>query len=205
MAVKRRRVPVVLWRLFHNRARTLLNTILSLIPLKTSANCRCRGRRCFGCVGENEAMSFLLREDDPDDYKKLLNRCFVVVSDQAPPLRSYDTHCRWPHLELVRRTIEMTINEQCRSSNILSFGYDKTSRFSNTVELLTSPSWSLLLTRIGDVLMVYLLKSTSIFLRLPRNKYHQVAGVPISDLCIKSHLRISATTYKSSLPHPGNY
>ncbi|KAF3647071.1 hypothetical protein FXO38_18833 [Capsicum annuum] len=183
MAVKRRRVPVVLWRLFHNRARTLLNTILSLIPLKTSANCRCRGRRCFGCVGENEAMSFLLREDDPDDYKKLLNRCFVVVSDQAPPLRSYDTHCRWPHLELVRRTIEMTINEQCRSSNILSFGYDK----------------------IGDVLMVYLLKSTSIFLRLPRNKYHQVAGVPISDLCIKSHLRISATTYKSSLPHPGNY
>ncbi|KAM3265310.1 telomerase reverse transcriptase isoform X1 [Capsicum annuum] len=205
MAVKRRRVPVVLWRLFHNRARTLLNTILSLIPLKTSANCRCRGRRCFGCVGENEAMSFLLREDDPDDYKKLLNRCFVVVSDQAPPLRSYDTHCRWPHLELVRRTIEMTINEQCRSSNILSFGYDKTSRFSNTVELLTSPSWSLLLTRIGDVLMVYLLKSTSIFLRLPRNKYHQVAGVPISDLCIKSHLRISATTYKSSLPHPESW
>ncbi|KAK4372170.1 hypothetical protein RND71_007554 [Anisodus tanguticus] len=97
--MKKRRVPEVLWRLFHNRARTLGDTILSLIPLKTSPNCSCKGRRCLGCVGEDGATSFLLREKDPDDYRKLLNHCFVVVSDHAPPLRTYDPHCRWPHLE----------------------------------------------------------------------------------------------------------
>ncbi|MCD7456701.1 hypothetical protein HAX54_032812 [Datura stramonium] len=203
--IKRRRVPDVLWRLFRDRARSLGETILSLIPLKTSENCKCKGRRCLGCVGENGAMSFLLREKDPDDYRKLLNQCFIVVSDQAPPLRGYDPHCRWPHLELVRRTIEMTISEQCSSSNIISSGYDKVSRFSDTVELLTSPSWNLLLRRIGDVLMFYLLKDTSIFLRFSRNKHHQLAGVPISDLCLKSHLHISATMYKSSLLHPGKF
>ncbi|XP_060217196.1 telomerase reverse transcriptase isoform X1 [Lycium barbarum] len=203
MVMKKKRVPEVLWRLFHKRARTLADTILSLIPPQTSLNCKCKGSKCLGCVGENEAMlSYLIREKDVDDYRKLLNQCFIVVSDNAPPLRSYDPHCRWPHLELVKRTIEMTISEQCSSSNIISFGYDKMSRFSDTVKLLTSPSWSLLLKRIGDVLMVYLLKNTSIFLRLPRNKHHQVAGVPISDLCLKSHLHISATTYKPSLLHP---
>ncbi|WMV10845.1 hypothetical protein MTR67_004230 [Solanum verrucosum] len=99
----------------------------------------------------------------------------------------------------------MTISEQCSSSNVISFGYDKMSRCSDIVEALTSPSWSLLLTRIGDVLMVYLLKNTSIFLWLPRNKHHQVAGFPISDLCLKSQVHISVTTYKPSLLHPGNY
>ncbi|XP_069155910.1 telomerase reverse transcriptase isoform X2 [Solanum lycopersicum] len=96
----------------------------------------------------------------------------------------------------------MTISEQCSSSNVISFGYDKMRRCSDIVEVLTLPSWNLLLTRIGDVLMVYLLKNTSIFLRLPRNKYHQVAGFPISDICLKSQLHISATTYKPTLLHP---
>ncbi|XP_019239201.1 PREDICTED: telomerase reverse transcriptase isoform X3 [Nicotiana attenuata] len=200
MSTKRRRVPPVLWRLFHNRARTLGDTILSLVPSKTSANCLCKGRQCLGCVGENGATSFLIREKDPDNYRKLLNKCFVVLSDSTPPLRVYDPHCRWSHLELVRRTIEMTIIEQ--PSNVICFGYDKMSRFSDIVELLTSPAWGLLLKRIGDVLMVHLLKNTSIFFRLPRNKHRQVAGVPICDLRRKSLLHVSATTYKLSLLHP---
>ncbi|WMV10846.1 hypothetical protein MTR67_004231 [Solanum verrucosum] len=98
--MKKRRVPEILWRLFHNRARTLGATILSLIPLKSSTNCQCKGRRCLGCDGEYGAISFLLRENDPDDYRKLLNQCFIVVSDQAPPLHGYDPDCRWAHLEV---------------------------------------------------------------------------------------------------------
>nr|XP_009765712.1 PREDICTED: telomerase reverse transcriptase isoform X2 [Nicotiana sylvestris] len=200
MSTKRPRVPPVLWRLFHNRARTLGHTILSLVPSKTSTNCLCKGRQCLGCVGENGATSFLIREKDSDDYRKLLNKCFVVLSDSTPPLHVYDPHCRWSHLELVRRTIEMTIIEQ--PNNVICSGYAKMSRFSDIVELLTSPAWSLLLKRIGDVLMVYLLKNTSIFFRLPRNKHRQVAGVPICDLRRKSLLHVSATTYKPSLLHP---
>lgn len=99
-AMKRRSVPEILWRLFGNRARTLGDTIISLISLRISANCQCKGRRCLGCIGENDAMSFLLRENDPDEYRKLLKQCFIVVSDQAAPLWAYDPHCRWPHLEV---------------------------------------------------------------------------------------------------------
>uniref|UniRef100_A0A3Q7EJC6 Telomerase reverse transcriptase n=1 Tax=Solanum lycopersicum TaxID=4081 RepID=A0A3Q7EJC6_SOLLC len=201
--MNKRRVPEILWRLFHDRARTLGATILSLIPLKSSTNCPCKGRRCLGCGGEYGAISFLLRENDPDDYRKLLNHCFVVVSDQAPPLHGYDPHCRWTHLE---KQSEDFGGKLLKFSPVIEFWRDTVHlymrRCSDIVEVLTLPSWNLLLTRIGDVLMVYLLKNTSIFLRLPRNKYHQVAGFPISDICLKSQLHISATTYKPTLLHP---
>lgn len=97
----RRRVPEVLWRLFHNKARTLADTILSLIPSPplAVANCRCKGRRCLGCMGD-KAMSYLLRPKDPSDYRKLLTQCFVVVPDGAPPLSGFDPHNRWPQLEV---------------------------------------------------------------------------------------------------------
>lgn len=39
--------------------------------------------------------------------------------------------------------------------------------------------------QVGDTLMVYLLKFTSVFLPLPKKKHHQVAGFPINDLCLK--------------------
>ncbi|XP_057499011.1 telomerase reverse transcriptase isoform X2 [Actinidia eriantha] len=54
------------------------------------------------------------------------------------------------------------------------------------IEFLTCSAWSFLLKRVGDGVMVYLLKYTSIFLPLPRNKHHQVAGFPVSDFCFKS-------------------
>ncbi|CAI9769450.1 unnamed protein product [Fraxinus pennsylvanica] len=186
MAKKRRRVPEVLWRLFHNRARTLAETILSLIPPPpaTAAGCRCKGRRCLSCSGD-DAMSFLLRSNDPPDYRKLLTKAFVVVSENAPPMPILDPQCRWSQLEIVTRTIEMISYEQTSSKNIICCSYDKHNRSGSVVDILTSSAWSHLLTRVGDTLMVYLLKYTSVFLPLPRKKHHQVAGFPISDLCLK--------------------
>ncbi|KAF5956036.1 hypothetical protein HYC85_008892 [Camellia sinensis] len=101
MAKKRKRVPEVLWRLFHNRARTLADTVISLIPPSPPpAECRCKGRRCLGCSGQGY-MSFLLRPDDPSEYRKLLTHCFVVVSDNAPPLSTFRPDCRWSQDELL--------------------------------------------------------------------------------------------------------
>ncbi|CAL5339265.1 unnamed protein product [Camellia sinensis] len=95
MAKKRKRVPEVLWRLFHNRARTLADTVISLIPPSPPpAERRCKGRRCIGCSGQGY-VSFLLRPDDPSEYRKLLTHCFVVVSDNAPPLSTFRPDCRW--------------------------------------------------------------------------------------------------------------
>ncbi|GMQ09701.1 hypothetical protein CsSME_00052977 [Camellia sinensis var. sinensis] len=70
-------------------------------------------------------------------------------------------------------------------------------RSSPTIELLTCLAWALLLRRVGDGIMVYLLKYTSIFLPLPRKQHYQVAGFPISDFWFKSK-HISKPNYQHS-------
>ncbi|KAJ4710390.1 Telomerase reverse transcriptase [Melia azedarach] len=173
---KKRRVPEVLWRLFRNRARSLAHTIMSLITQSPPSKCRCKG--CLVCVSTENDMSFLIQPDDPSDYRNLLHQCFVVVNDNAPPLSDLSLDNRWPQLQIVQRTIEMIISEQPVSSNTICSGYDKGKRSSLIVELLTDSSWSLLLKRVGDDVMIYLLKYSSIFLPLPYKKHHQVAGPP---------------------------
>lgn len=49
-------------------------------------------------------------------------------------------------------------------------------------QLLQGPEWQLLLQRIGDSLMIFLLLHCSIFLPLPNNSYLQVAGPPIHEV-----------------------
>ncbi|KAA8520248.1 hypothetical protein F0562_014504 [Nyssa sinensis] len=143
-------------------------------------------------------MSFLLKPDDPSDYRKLLTQCFVVVSDNAPPLSAYHLDRRWSQHEIVRRTIETIICEMSKPSNLICSGYDKHTRSSPIVELLTRSAWVLLLRRVGDGVMVYLLKYSSIFLSLPRNKHCQVAGFSISDLYPKFSKQLESGYHHSS-------
>ncbi|KAK6162973.1 hypothetical protein DH2020_002814 [Rehmannia glutinosa] len=247
MARKRERVPEVLWRLFRNRARTLADTILALIPPPPAkgAECRCKGCRCLSCSGD-EAMSFLVRPGDPSDYRKLLTGCFVVVSENAPPLPVFDPHCRWTQCEVFPQLYLMlsgasycTMNRFGYSSVLIikypfqlgwhaigtEYGslcdvekqYDlmvvelsikdfahlsQDKRTSAVVDTLTSSKWTLLLRRVGDTLMMYLLRYTSIFLPLPRKKYDQISGFPISDLCFKFSRR---TPDSISQHHPHVY
>ncbi|CAH1415622.1 unnamed protein product [Lactuca virosa] len=192
-------MPEVLWKLFQNRALTLAETILSLIPQPSSATVqlRCTGSQpCLHCCSHGDRMSFLLREDDPSDYCKLLNQCFVVASDIAASPPYFHHHSRWSQLEIVTRTIEMMLREKTPTSteNMIWAGYNKVSYFygviaellnrsSIIVEALTSASWCLLSKRVGDGLMVYLLKNFSIFIQVDQHKHHQVAGTPINDTC----------------------
>lgn len=94
---RKRRVPEVLWRLFHNRARTLADTIISLVP--SSPNCQCEGPPCLRCSG-GDSMSFLLRQDDPSDYRKLLTHCFVVVRHNALMLSAFRANIPWSQHEV---------------------------------------------------------------------------------------------------------
>ncbi|XP_050262152.1 telomerase reverse transcriptase-like isoform X1 [Quercus robur] len=183
---KKRRVPEVLWRLFRHRARTLASTIVSLVspPPPSSCSCSRTGSQCLSCSG-SEAMSFLVRKEDPQEYVKLLNKCFVVASENAPPLSPFQSHSRWPQSQIVQRTIEIMMHEQFNSINVICKAYDKINRASPIVELLSSSAWCLLSQRVGDDVMVYLLKYTSIFLPVSSKKHQQVTGPPISDLCPK--------------------
>ncbi|KAK1439435.1 hypothetical protein QVD17_05253 [Tagetes erecta] len=182
---KRCRVPEVLWRLFKHRPQTLAQTLLTLISPPT-----------LQCRSDDDRISFLLTRDDPSDYRYLLNHCFVVVSDTAPPLPPpFDHRSRFSQTEIVRRTIEMMLYENRSTQNVICAGYNKHKRSGVVLEALTSSSWSLLLERIGDDLMVYLLKHTSIFVPLNKRKHQQVAGIAIDDLCWK-HLKLISESKK---------
>ena len=147
---KRRRVLEVLWLLFHKRARSLACTIELLLP---------------------SLMSSLVRDEkDPPQYRKLLNQCFLVLSENAPPLSRFNPHSRWSQSQIVQRTIEILISEQPMSSNVICNAYDKASFLSffllltmlllstffgkwglqinhstPIMELLCSPAWCLIL------------------------------------------------------------
>ncbi|XP_022636924.1 telomerase reverse transcriptase isoform X2 [Vigna radiata var. radiata] len=177
----KRSVPGVLWRMFRHRARTLSDTVTSLLPPPPKL-CRCDGRCCLGCT--LDAKSFLLRPDDPSDYHRLLTQCFVVVSENAPSLPFFVPPSGLSQDQVVKRTIEQMLHRREPAvSNVLCSGYDRIKCSSRTVELLSSASWSLLLSRVGDNFMIYLLRNTSIFLPAPLGNHHQVGGPPISRLC----------------------
>jgi telomerase reverse transcriptase len=50
----------------------------------------------------------------------------------------------------------------------------------STTETLKSDAWQLLLSRIGDTLMLYLLMHTSLFLPMPNGCFLQVTGRPVA-------------------------
>ncbi|KAJ4835833.1 hypothetical protein Tsubulata_033038 [Turnera subulata] len=157
----KRKVPAVLWRLFRDRARTLPDTVTSLIrPHSPDA-----------------ASLLLLRPQDPADYVYLLRHCFVVVNHDAPPPTSSFPRNRWSQRHIVQRTAEMMMREHPKLPNAI--------HSSLSVDLLTDPAWTLLLERVGDDLMIYLLKNTSIFLPVPRNKHYQATGRPVSNLVLE--------------------
>jgi hypothetical protein len=62
-------------------------------------------------------------------------------------------------------------------------------RSSPIAEVLTSSAWTLLLERVGDEFMNYLLKYSSMFLPLPRQQHQQVTGPPITDFVFQSSRR----------------
>ncbi|XP_057456019.1 telomerase reverse transcriptase [Lotus japonicus] len=181
---RKSQAPAVLHRLFRDRARTLFDTIISLLPSPRPSPelCFCNRRRCLGCAAD--ARAFLIRPDDPADYRKLLTKCYVVVSENAPPVRFFIAQFLCPQIEVVKSTIEMLYQKGAAKSNVLCAGYYDNSKCSSPiVELLSSASWCLLLSRVGDDFMVYLLKNTSIFLPAPQRKHHQVGGPPINRRC----------------------
>ncbi|KAK4256365.1 hypothetical protein QN277_009241 [Acacia crassicarpa] len=188
MPKKKHRVPELLWRLFRDRACLLSKTIVSLLPPPPSSpeNCLCKGLHCLGC--SDDPMSFLLRPGDSSDYRKLLTHCFVVISDNAPSLSLFIPQSHWSQNEIVRRTIEMMAcgkEPVSELSNVLCSEYVKRRCFSPTSELLSCSPWDVLLSRVGDDLMIYLLRNTSIFLPVSHMKYHQVAGPSVTGLCFK--------------------
>ncbi|KNA21576.1 hypothetical protein SOVF_041310 isoform B [Spinacia oleracea] len=183
MGKKKERVPNVLWRRFRDKAATLSKTIISIIP-KT---CNCSGKgKCIRCIfgdGDEAAMSYLIRPNDSSDYRKLMNSCFVVVPENAPPLSPLLSFTRnWSQLQIVERTIQAIFSKEVAPSNVICQGYQKFKLQSTIVKVLTSWTWELASKRAGDSVMIYLLMHTLIFMPIKCNAHQQVAGPLVNRL-----------------------
>ncbi|XP_042431147.1 telomerase reverse transcriptase-like [Zingiber officinale] len=178
---KRRRrgsAPVALRIVYRNRVKTLEKAILSLLPCPPSspAECSCRGRRCLGC----DSSSFLLRKEDPIEYRFLLTRSFCVVSCEAPapPKVFYDDTP--VSFESLCCTVRKSL---CTSTSSLY-----------------NPSWDWLLSRIGSQLLLFLLRFSSIFISLQRGSYYQITGHQMDKLIKKSKSMKNTSLSRSQQP-----
>ncbi|XP_078435925.1 telomerase reverse transcriptase [Wolffia australiana] len=173
MKKKKNRVPEVLRKVYGDGARTLGDTLLFLssLPQSNQGKCPCGSRECIRCGGK----SFLIRQEDGDNYRQLIDRCFCVVSPGAPELTDFCYRGEWTQKQIVRYAME-SVRGSNSMENVLSLGNDESNCLNSNGEFLCSLSWSFLLTRIGESAMTFLLKHSSIFLPLSTSNYHQVTG-----------------------------
>ncbi|CAL9135887.1 unnamed protein product [Musa acuminata var. zebrina] len=171
-----RRVPAALRRVYGDLVQTLEAAILSLLPPPPSSptECRCRGRLCLGCG----TPAYLLRQDDPPDYRILLTRGLCVLSCDAPPPPRVFHGDDAPQRVLVRNARELILDNMLETMNVLCNGHDK----------------------IGFQLMVFLLRFSSIFIPVRNKSYYQVTGHPMDKIFEGSKFLKTTSTSSNQQP-----
>ncbi|BBN17278.1 telomerase reverse transcriptase [Marchantia polymorpha subsp. ruderalis] len=173
------------------------------------ANTKCRTDE----VEAKEAQRRLTREDDPLCYTTMLRESYAVMPETAPTLGAVSFEQRWTQQQIVERVIELQFRQEVKPSHVLCSGYRKlrpsligSSRrrapvgleclYGNAaVDIVNSSSWKVLLSRVGDLVMLHILSHAAIFTPLPNDCLLQISGAPISS---------SVSTFrKSSLLHTG--
>ncbi|WVZ96854.1 hypothetical protein U9M48_042437 [Paspalum notatum var. saurae] len=179
------RVPPELHRAYGTRARTLGHAVLSLLPPPPPPGTPCpvcrSGAGCLAC----RRWAHLLREGDTVAYRSLVTRAVCAVAPDAPPPPRY-TPGNAGHSQsmLVREIIKSIMMEDraCTTKNVLCSGSREGGqpRCLSTRDLVSSSSWDILLHRIGDLLMCYILRHSSIFLPVKKNIFFQVTGLALN-------------------------
>ncbi|XP_036625371.1 telomerase reverse transcriptase [Trichosurus vulpecula] len=144
----------------------------------------------------------LLRSGDPEVFHVFVSRCVVCVPWDARPLpRPLTFQQLSSQKEVVARIVQRICEK--KKKNILAFGYTllEENRMSlpvmftrnvynyhpNTITETISVSalWEMLLSRIGDDVMMYMLEHCSLFMMVPPSCCYQISGLPIYELCLK--------------------
>ncbi|KAL6854295.1 hypothetical protein ACP4OV_019198 [Aristida adscensionis] len=176
------RAPPELRLAYGTRARPLGHAVLSLLPPSGSPCPACRGAAagCLAC----RRWAHLLRDGDPVAYRRLVTRaiCAVAPRDAAPPPPRYTPGSSGlSQAKLVRETIKLMLADgSSTAKNVLCSGCHESGKTRSVIELVSSSSWDILLHRIGDLLMCYVMRHFSIFLPIKKNDFFQVTGLPIN-------------------------
>ncbi|XP_051825766.1 telomerase reverse transcriptase [Antechinus flavipes] len=144
----------------------------------------------------------LQRSEDPEVFHVFVSQCVVCVPWDARPLpRPFTFQQLSSQKEVVARIVQRICEK--KKKNILAFGYTLleenrmplpvmfTTNVYNfhpntiTETISVSALWDLLLSRIGDDVMMYMLEHCSIFMMVPPSCSYQISGLPIYELCLK--------------------
>ncbi|KAK3136501.1 hypothetical protein QOZ80_5BG0436870 [Eleusine coracana subsp. coracana] len=180
----RRSAPPELRLVYGPRARPLGRAVLSLLPPPPPPGAPCP--TCHSSVGclACRRWAHLLRESDPVAYRRLVTRavCAVPPAGAAPlPPRYTPGNAGHSQAKLVRETIKSIMTDRsCTTKNVLCIGCHEGGESKCVGDLVSSSSWDILLHRIGDLLMCYILRHSSIFLSVKKNDYFQVSGLPLN-------------------------
>ncbi|XP_048364572.1 telomerase reverse transcriptase isoform X2 [Sphaerodactylus townsendi] len=137
----------------------------------------------------------LVGASDPPNYRDLVHRCLVGLPAQAPPPRF-----GLQQLVGLRDVVERVIHRACekQKKNVLAFGYSLLEENkpplpglpnicsfhpnNMTEAICQSVLWEMVLTRVGDELMMYLLEHCALFMLVPPSCCYQICGQPIYEL-----------------------
>uniref|UniRef100_A0A8C5KPZ6 Telomerase reverse transcriptase n=1 Tax=Jaculus jaculus TaxID=51337 RepID=A0A8C5KPZ6_JACJA len=141
----------------------------------------------------------LVRQDDPEAFRTLVDQCLVCVPwDAHPPPASPSFRQVSSLKELVARVLQRLCERGSR--NVLAFGFallngarggppiafttSVRSYLPNTVteSLRVSSAWALLLRRVGDDVLAHLLSRCALYLLVPPSCAYQVCGSPLYEL-----------------------
>ncbi|XP_055991062.1 telomerase reverse transcriptase [Sorex fumeus] len=141
----------------------------------------------------------LVRRGDPAAFRQLVARCLVCVPWDAPPPPAPTFRQESSLKELLARVLQRLCERGAR--NVLAFGFalrdeahgEPPLAFTANVRsflpnsaaetLRGSGAWALLLSRLGDAVLAYLLARCALYLLVPPGCAYQVCGAPLYDLC----------------------
>ncbi|XP_056376264.1 telomerase reverse transcriptase isoform X2 [Hyla sarda] len=146
----------------------------------------------------------LLQEGDTDRYKAFLSELLVCIPHGAKKLCSPISFLQ---LSTQREVVARVIQRICEKNkkNVLAFGYGLVAEKSSlrvqfapnicsyfpnptTATIGTSVLWEILLSRVGDDVMMHLLENCSLFVKVPPSCCYQLCGQPIYNLSIEETL-----------------
>ncbi|XP_068092548.1 telomerase reverse transcriptase isoform X3 [Hyperolius riggenbachi] len=154
----------------------------------------------------------IIHQTDCEKFRMFLSELLVGIRCKAKKLFSPLSFCQ---VSTQREVVARVIQHICekKKKNVIAFGYglvDETnservaftpnicSYFPNptTTTLSTSLLWETLLSRVGDEVMMHLLRDCSLFALVPTNCYYQISGFPA--YCLSTECTVPAAWLKQS-------
>nr|XP_056710022.1 telomerase reverse transcriptase [Euleptes europaea] len=167
--------------------RTLRSCYAAVLPLEAAVQ-----RLQAGVQGQPEP---LVRDWDPPCYRSLVGGCLVGLPAEATSPRFSLQQLSSPR-DVVERVIQRVCEKHKR--NVLAFGYALLEENkhplpgspaiwsflpNNTTEAICqSVLWEMVLSRVGDELMMYLLEHCALFALVSPSCCYQICGQPIYEL-----------------------